>query len=70
MDVWINRAYGVFAGQDATRGMALNDTDESVLAGPTAENDDLSDLKPEEKESLDHWLGFFETKYDHVGFLV
>lgn len=64
------RAYGIFAGQDASRGMALNDTDESVLASPSTEKDNLSDLKPDEIESLEHWLEFFESKYNHVGFLV
>ena len=66
-----SRAYGVFAGQDASRGMALNDTDASVLVSPTKDKkDDLSDLKPDEIESLQHWLEFFESKYTHVGFLV
>lgn len=50
--------------------MALNDTDESVLVSPTKEKDDLSDLKPDEIESLQHWLEFFESKYTHVGSLV
>ncbi len=50
--------------------MALNDTDESVLVSPSTEKDNLSDLKPDEIESLEHWLEFFESKYNHVGFLV
>jgi membrane-associated progesterone receptor component len=50
-------AYGIFAGKDASVGMAKNDTDESILA-----SNDALELTTEELESLDHWLDFFKTK--------
>lgn len=50
-------AYGVFAGKDASKGMAKNDTDDSVLV-----QNDMDDLTAEELESLEHWLDFFKTK--------
>jgi membrane-associated progesterone receptor component len=51
--------------------MAKNDTDESVLTPMDDDaGDDLKDLAPDELESLNHWLQFFEGKYQHVGFLV
>jgi membrane-associated progesterone receptor component len=52
-----NGAYGIFAGKDASLGMAKNDTDESILV-----TTDSIDLTPEELESLDHWLDFFKIK--------
>ena len=50
-------AYGVFAGKDASKGMAKNDTDEAVL-----DQDGSEDLNSEELESLEHWLEFFQQK--------
>ena len=54
-------AYGVFAGKDASRGMAKNDTDESMLA-----LNDSVELTAEELESLDHWLSFYKNKYCYL----
>lgn len=63
--------YANFAGRDATRGLACGSFDESMLTkdldGPL---DTLSDLGPEEMESLRGWEERFESKYIVVGRLV
>ncbi|KAF2458063.1 DNA damage response protein [Lineolata rhizophorae] len=63
--------YSNFAGRDASRGLACGSFDESMLTknleGPL---DTMSDLGPEEMESLRGWEERFEEKYLVVGRLV
>lgn len=61
--------YENFAGRDASRGLALNSFDPSVLTALSEPIDSLSDLSTEEKESLDNWESHFENKYKVVGTL-
>lgn len=57
--------YAVFAGRDASRGLATFTLDE-----PSDKYDDLSDLKPSEMESVLEWEMQFNEKYDYVGKLL
>lgn len=57
--------YAVFAGRDASRGLATFSLDE-----PTDKYDDLSDLQPSEMESVLEWEMQFNEKYDYVGKLL
>lgn len=61
--------YENFAGHDASRGLALNSFDSSVLTPIDQPLDTLDDLSKEELESLDNWESHFETKYKIVGTL-
>jgi membrane-associated progesterone receptor component len=54
--------YGVFAGRDASRGLAKMD-----LKGTSA---DVSDLSPSEKHTLKEWVDKFSSKYPIVGKIV
>eukprot|EP00735_Rhodelphis_limneticus_P013109 TRINITY_DN6629_c0_g1::TRINITY_DN6629_c0_g1_i1::g.20336::m.20336 TRINITY_DN6629_c0_g1::TRINITY_DN6629_c0_g1_i1::g.20336 ORF type:complete len:161 (-),score=34.83,sp/O13995/DAP1_SCHPO/38.41/4e-23,Cyt-b5/PF00173.23/9.8e-10 TRINITY_DN6629_c0_g1_i1:184-666(-) len=58
-------SYHVFAGKDATRCMALTSTDEK-----DSFNHSLDDLQAEHFEALEHWVGFFRTKYPIVGKII
>lgn len=64
-------AYENFAGRDATRGLACQSFDESMLTqdlkGPL---DDLSGLDEEQLENLQGWEERFLEKYLVVGKLV
>ncbi|KAJ3288297.1 hypothetical protein HK104_008246 [Borealophlyctis nickersoniae] len=62
--------YGNFAGRDASRGLAKNSFDESMLTDVNGPIDTLADLDDEEWGSLREWAGFFQGKYSHIGFLV
>ena len=62
--------YGNFAGRDASRGLAKNSFDKSMLTSLDAPIDKLEDLNDEEKESLSDWAGHFEGKYQLVGKLI
>ncbi|KAJ1550673.1 hypothetical protein HK096_005638 [Nowakowskiella sp. JEL0078] len=62
--------YGNFAGRDASRGLAKNSFDESMLSDPEGPIDKLEDLDEEEWQSLRDWAAFMENKYDVVGFFV
>ncbi|CAO3564868.1 unnamed protein product [Mortierella alpina] len=62
--------YGNFAGRDASRGLAKNSFDKSMLTALDAPIDKLEDLNDEEKESLSDWAGHFEGKYQLVGKLI
>ncbi|KAJ3078419.1 hypothetical protein HK102_004524 [Quaeritorhiza haematococci] len=62
--------YGNFAGRDASRGLAKNSFEESMLTPLDQPIDKLDDLEEEEWQSLREWAAFFEGKYDHIGFLV
>lgn len=61
--------YENFAGRDASRGLALNSFDPSVLTPVDQPLDKLEDLTAEEKESLDNWESHFDAKYTVVGTL-
>lgn len=61
--------YENFAGRDASRGLAYNSFDPSVLTPIDQPLDTLLDLSAEEKESLDNWESHFEGKYTLVGTL-
>lgn len=57
--------YAVFAGRDASRGLAT-----FSLEDPSDKYDDLSDLQPSEMESVLEWEMQFTEKYDYVGKLL
>eukprot|EP00794_Sanderia_malayensis_P007026 gene7026-7814_t len=59
--------YGVFAGKDASRGLATFSVDGSVLKD---EYDDLSDLNSMQMDSLREWEMQFVEKYEIVGKLL
>lgn len=48
----IDGAYGIFAGRDASRGLALFRLDKDVIKD---EYDDLSDLEPSEMDGVREW---------------
>ncbi|QLG70693.1 hypothetical protein HG535_0A06350 [Zygotorulaspora mrakii] len=62
--------YSNFAGNDASRGLALNSFESETVREWDKSIDTLDDLKPEQKESLDSWESHFANKYPCVGTLV
>ncbi|KAI1305580.1 hypothetical protein EDD11_004915 [Mortierella claussenii] len=62
--------YGNFAGKDASRGLAKNSFDKSMLTPIDGPIDKLEDLTDDEKESLGDWAVHFEAKYQLVGKLI
>ena len=54
--------YGVFAGKDASRGLAKMDLKPSEFG--------ISDLSPSEKNTLKEWAQKFSDKYPQVGVIV
>lgn len=54
--------YGVFAGRDASRGLAKMDLKTSASG--------VDDLSPSEKQTLKDWADKFASKYPIVGKIV
>eukprot|EP00122_Pirum_gemmata_P014526 Pgem_evm1s13543 len=59
--------YEVFAGRDASRGLATGSLDKSAVSDTF---DDLSDLTADQIKSLESWTSSFKSKYSVVGRLV
>lgn len=59
--------YSMFAGHDASRGLATFSIDASTVKD---EYDDLSDLNSMQVESMQEWEMQFTEKYDYVGKLL
>ncbi|OWF39615.1 membrane-associated progesterone receptor component 1-like [Mizuhopecten yessoensis] len=59
--------YAVFAGRDASRGLALFSLTEEAIKD---EFDDLSDLTTMQMESVREWEMQFTEKYDFIGRLL
>ena len=62
--------YNMFAGRDASRGLAKGELDESLLTPVDQKIDVLDDLSADELEALHGWIDRFESKYLEVGELV
>ncbi|KAK6354751.1 hypothetical protein TWF696_003888 [Orbilia brochopaga] len=62
--------YSIFAGRDASRGLAKGLLEEELLTSVDAPIDSLDDLTAQEREVLDGWFETFEGKYLVVGELV
>ncbi|KAK6527051.1 hypothetical protein TWF281_010246 [Arthrobotrys megalospora] len=63
-------SYSLFAGRDASKGLAKGVLDPSLLTPLDQELDTLEDLTAEERETLQGWFDQFVGKYLVVGELV
>jgi len=59
--------YELYAGQDASRGLATFSVKPDIISDTY---DDLSDLSPSENDSLREWESQLRDKYDVVGRLL
>ncbi|XP_014664348.1 PREDICTED: membrane-associated progesterone receptor component 1-like [Priapulus caudatus] len=59
--------YGIFAGHDASRGLATFSVGAEAIKD---ECDDLSDLTSEQMDSVREWELQFMEKYDYIGKLL
>ncbi len=62
--------YANFAGNDASRGLAKNSFDPSVITPISEPIDKLDDLTDSETKSLKEWEALFIRKYQYIGDLV
>lgn len=62
-------SYAALAGRDASRSLATHRI-LKLKAGRVQTWDDLSDLKEEERKTLNEWTAFFDQKYPRVGTLM
>jgi len=62
--------YHVFAGRDASRGLAKGDLDDSLIKSVDDKIDGLENLTKDEEEALQGWMDTFSGKYLEVGELV
>ncbi|KAH3902365.1 Dap1p SCDLUD_002185 [Saccharomycodes ludwigii] len=62
--------YNNFAGSDASRGLALNSFDSENIREWDQPIDDLSDLSPAQRKSLEDWEAHFAKKYTRIGELI
>lgn len=58
-------SYAVFAGRDASRGLAMSSLKEEDLLG-----DHLSDLTDKQRQTLKQWEEFFQARYTVAGEIV
>ncbi|EGX54263.1 hypothetical protein TWF173_006185 [Orbilia oligospora] len=63
-------SYSLFAGRDASRGLAKGVLDQSLLTPLDQKLDTLEDLTADERETLQGWFDQFVGKYLVVGELV
>ena len=61
----VGGAYSVFAGKDASRGLARGTTDAA-----DANNPSLDDLQKHELDTLNEWTAHYEMRYECVGNLI
>ncbi|EWC47345.1 hypothetical protein DRE_00313 [Drechslerella stenobrocha 248] len=59
--------YNIFAGRDASRGLAKGLLQDDMLTSVDKPVDGLGDLTPEEQQTLAGWYEQFEGKYLIVG---
>ncbi|SCV69648.1 BQ2448_1042 [Microbotryum intermedium] len=60
-------AYSIFAGRDASRGLAKQSFDEDMLTSLDKPIDPLDDLTKAEWDNLRDWEGHFQNKYIMCG---
>ena len=61
--------YNNFAGRDASRGLAMNSFDESMVRDWDEPIDDLQGLTESQEAALNQWLDYFDKKYPCIGTL-
>ena len=61
--------YSNFAGKDASRGLATNSFDESMVRDWDQPIDDLEGFTDKQETALNQWLDFFDKKYPCIGTL-